>query len=47
MEKLLEKEAIIIRLFTPDGTIAEFEQIMSNTDGSFHHYLMEWDRANH
>ena len=33
--KTLEKEAIIIRLFTPDNTIAEFEQIMSNTDGSF------------
>ena len=41
--KTLEKEAIIIRLFTPDNTIAEFEQIMSNTDGSFHHYLMEWE----
>jgi len=37
------KEPIIIRLFTPDGTIAEFEQIMSGEDGSFQHYLMEWD----
>lgn len=36
------KEPIIIRLFAPDGTIAEFEQIMTNDDGSFHHYLMEW-----
>ena len=38
------KEPIIIRLFTPDDTIAEFEQIMTGDDGSFHHFLMEWDR---
>ena len=37
------KEPIIIRLFTPDDTIAEFEQIMTGDDGSFHHFLMEWD----
>ena len=37
------KEPIIIRLFSPDNTIAEFEQIMTTDDGSFHHYLMEWD----
>ena len=37
------KEPIILRLFTPDDTIAEFEQIMTSDDGSFHHYLMEWD----
>ena len=36
------KEPIIIRLFTPDGTIAEFEQLMTNIDGSFQHFLMEW-----
>ena len=36
------KEPIIIRLFTPDDTIAEFEQILTNDDGSFHHFLMEW-----
>jgi len=41
--KATQKEPIIIRLFTPDGTIAEFEQLMTNDDGSFHHYLMEWD----
>ena len=39
----MPKEPIIIRLFAPDGTIAEFEQIMTADDGSFHHYLMEWD----
>ena len=37
------KEPIIIRLFTPDDTIAEFEQIMTGEDGSFHHFLMEWN----
>ena len=36
-------EPIIIRLFSPDGTIAEFEQLMTNVDGSFQHFLMEWD----
>ncbi len=37
------KEPIIIRLFTPDDTIAEFEQLMTSDSGSFHHFLMEWD----
>ena len=39
----MPKEPIIIRLFAPDDTIAEFEQIMTSEDGSFHHFLMEWD----
>ena len=38
----MPKEPIIIRLFTPDDTIAEFEQLMTNEDGSFHHFLTEW-----
>jgi hypothetical protein len=38
----MPKEPIIVRLFTPDGTIAEFEQIMTDGDGSFQHFLMEW-----
>ena len=38
----MPKEPIIIRLFTPDDTIAEFEQLMTSADGSFHHFLMEW-----
>ncbi len=38
------KEPVIIRLFAPDDTIAEFEQIMTSDDGSFHHFLMEWGR---
>ena len=39
----MPKEPVIIRLFTPDDTIAEFEQLMTSDDGSFHHFLMEWD----
>jgi len=38
----MPKEPLIIRLFTPDDTIAEFEQIMTTEDGSFYHFLMEW-----
>ena len=38
----MPKEPIIIRLFTPDDTIAEFEQLMTDEDGSFHHFLAEW-----
>ncbi len=37
------KEPLIVRLFTPDDTIAEFEQILTSEDGSFHHFLAEWD----
>ena len=40
----MPKEPIIIRLFSPDDTIAEFEQLMTGEDGSFHHFLMEWDQ---
>tara|TARA_B100000029_G_C17514771_1_gene937667 strand:- start:532 stop:1527 length:996 start_codon:yes stop_codon:yes gene_type:complete len=40
----MPNEPLIIRLFAPDDTIAEFEQIMSGDDGSFQHFLMEWDR---
>ena len=35
-------ESIIIRLFAPDNTIAEFEQIMTHKDGAFQHFLMDW-----
>ena len=33
---------LVLRLFAPDGTIAEFEQIMINSDGSFSHKLLDW-----
>jgi len=38
----VSKEPLVIRLFAPDKTIAEFEQIMTKEDGSFHHFLTEW-----
>jgi len=37
-----ENSHVILRLFAPDGTIAEFEQIITNTDGSFSHKLLDW-----
>ena len=33
---------LVLRLFAPDGTIAEFEQIITNTDGSFSHKMLDW-----
>ena len=35
-------ESIIIRLFAPDNTIVEFQQIMTQKDGTFQHFLMDW-----
>jgi hypothetical protein len=29
-------------LFAPDGSIAEFEQITTNSDGSFSHKILDW-----
>ena len=37
------KEPLIVRLYTPDGTIAHFEQTMTNVNGSFQLYLMDWE----
>ena len=37
-----ENSPLILRLFAPDGSIAEFEQIMTNRDGSFSHKLLDW-----
>ena len=37
-----ENSPLILRLFAPDGTIAEFEQIMTNSDGSVSHKLLDW-----
>ena len=37
-------ESLIIRLFAPDNTIAEFEQIMTAKDGTFQHSLIHWDQ---
>jgi len=37
-----ENSPLILRLFVPDGTIAEFEQIITNPDGSFSHKMLDW-----
>ncbi|MDA0757014.1 MAG: methyl-accepting chemotaxis protein [Crenarchaeota archaeon] len=42
--KGISKEPLIIRLFAPDNTIAQFEQLITGNDGSFHHFLMEWGK---
>ena len=38
----LPNEDLIIRLFAPDGTIANFDQIKSAKDGTFNHVLLVW-----
>jgi len=35
-------EPIILRLYAPDNTVAEFQQIMTDDEGTFQHYLMDW-----
>ena len=37
-----ENSPLILRLFSPDGTIAEFEQIITNPNGSFSHKMLDW-----
>jgi len=37
-----ENSPLVLRLFAPDGTIAEFEQIIINPDGSFRHKILDW-----
>ena len=33
---------LVLRLFAPAGNIAEFEQIITNSDGSFSYKMMDW-----
>jgi len=33
---------VILRLYAPDGSIAEFEQIITSPDGSFSHKILDW-----
>ena len=40
--KGLPEENLIIRLFAPDETIAKFDQITTDPDGSFNHGLLIW-----
>ncbi len=37
-----ENAPLVLRLFAPDGTIAEFEQIITNSDGSFSFKMLDW-----
>lgn len=41
----LPNEPIIIRMFAPDGTIAQFNQINADDTGSFSHILVRWPNA--
>ncbi len=38
----LPEENLIIRLFAPDETIAKFDQITTESDGSFNYGLLIW-----
>ena len=38
----LPGENLILRLFAPDETITKFEQIQTNSDGTFNHQLLPW-----
>ncbi len=40
--KSLPNEQLILRLFAPDGSIAKFDQILTDPDGSFSHVLLTW-----
>jgi len=40
--KSLPNETLIVRMFAPDGTIPIFDQIESESDGTFHHILLKW-----
>src|SRR5713226_3929216 len=43
--KALPNEPLIMRLFAPDGTIAKFDQITSDSNGDFDHILIRWPNA--
>ena len=43
--KGLPNENLIIRLFAPDETIARFDQITTNPDGTFNHVLITWPES--
>lgn len=38
----LPEETLIVRLFAPDGSIAKFDQVTTNPDGSFNYDLLIW-----
>ena len=38
----LPGENLILRLFAPDESITKFDQIQTNSDGTFNHQLLTW-----
>ena len=38
----LPEENLILRLFAPDESITKFDQIQTESDGSFNHQLLTW-----
>ena len=40
-----ENAPLVIRLFAPDGTSAEFQQITTNADGSFSYKILDWPES--
>ena len=36
---------LVLRLYTPDGSTAEFKQIIVNSDGTFNLKLLEWPKS--
>ena len=40
-----ENAPLVIRLFAPDGAIAEFEQITTASDGSFNYKVLAWPES--
>jgi hypothetical protein len=40
--KAISNENLILRLFAPDGTIAKFDQVIAESDGSFNYILLTW-----
>ena len=41
----LPNENLILRLFAPDGTIAKFDQVIVDSDGSFDHILLTFPNS--
>ncbi len=43
--KAIPNENLIIRLFAPDGTVAKFEQVIADSEGSFNLILLTWPQS--
>ena len=43
--KGLPEENLILRMFTPDDTIAKFDQLTTDEDGKFNYSLLTWPNA--